>query len=267
MVRRCPYILVAVACLACGSARANGIIHDPAMGVERGDLSTAIFQGSNFVPAGSGGGVFGFYNASVNNITELMFEVGIAPNLDLTTVQSSFSCDTGNANPFFFYCSVQYVPSTGLLGIAFWGTYPAPTPGTTSPPDEVGFHYGIPPLASGCAGTPDSPGCTDVGHFAITLNDNFSLNGVGGGWNDTNSPGLFTANGVTFTATDISTVFGATPQDLNAPEPATFAMMGGSLIGLGWLVRRRTKKRAAATCPATGRTPGASIVHACAPPA
>ena len=262
--RRNPYLLAAAICLICGTARANGIIHDPAMGVERGDLSTAIFQGANFVPAGAGGGVFGFYNASVNNITELMFQVLIAPNLDLSVVQQSFACDGGNANPFFFYCSIQYVQSQGLLGIAFWGTYPAATPGTTNPLDEVGLHMGIPPLTTGCAATPDAAGCTDVGHFTIVLNDNFAMTGTDGGWNNTNSPGLFTANGVTFVATQISTVYGATPEVL-APEPATFAMMGGALIGLGWLTRRRTKKRDT-TSPAAGRTPGASTVRASARP-
>lgn len=236
------------------------------MGVERGDFSTAIFQGSNFVPAGGGGGVFGFYNAYTSNITELMFEVDIAPNLDPTLVQESFACNQGNGSPFFFYCSVQYVPSTGLLGIAFWGTNPAPPVGTTNPLDEAGLQYGIPPLLSGCAATPDAAGCDDVGHFAITLNDNFSLNGSGGGWNNTNSPGLFTANGVTFVVADISTLYGATPAELGAPEPATFAMIGGALLGLGWLAKRRAKKRAPISEEAD-RTPHASTDRDAALPA
>lgn len=265
--RRAPYILAAVmVCLSAKAALANGIIHDPAMGVERGDLSTAIFQGANFVPGGSGGGIFGFYNADVNNITELLFELNIEPNLDVTLVQSSFSCDSGNLNPFFYYCGVQYVQSTGLLGIGFWGTNPAPTPGTANPLDEVGLHVGIPPLLSGCAATPDATGCTDVGHFAITLNDNFALTGTSGGWNNTNSPGLFTANGVTFVVADISTVYGATPMVLGTPEPATFAMMGGALIGLGFLAKR-LKKRAPATSAEADRIPRASTVPDAAPPA
>jgi hypothetical protein len=260
-------VLVLAACLA---AQANGIIHDPSMGVERDAFSTAIFQGSNFVPTGGGGGVFGFYNAGTQNITALLFEVDIAPNLSPTLVQQSFSCNLGNGNPFFMNCSVQYVPSIGLLGIGFWGTYPAPPPGTTDPLDEVGLYYGIPPLLSGCAGTPDAPGCTDVGHFAITLNTNFAMTGGDGGWNNTNSPGLFTASGVTFVVSQISTDFGATPEDLTAlytPEPATFALMGGALLGLGWLAKRQRKKRAAVTSAATGHRPGASTIRASAPPA
>jgi hypothetical protein len=259
--------LVLAACLA---AQANGIIHDPSMGVEKDAFSTAIFQGANFVPSGGGGGVFGFYNAGTQNITELLFEVGIAPNLSPTLVQQAFSCNLGNGNPFFINCSVQYLPSTGLLGIGFWGTYPAPPPGTTNPLDEAGLYYGIPPLLSSCAGTPDGPGCTDVGHFAITLNTNFALSGSDGGWNNTNSPGLFTANGVTFVVSEISTVYGATPFDLSTldtPEPATFALMGGALLGLGWLAKRQAKKRAAVTSAATGRRPGASTILDAAPPA
>ena len=234
--------LVLAVCLA---AHASGIIHDPSMGVEQDAFSTAIFQGSNFVPTGGGGGVFGFYNAGAVNITELMFEVNIALNLDPSEVGQSFACDQGNANPFFFYCSVQYVPATGLLGIAFWGTNPAPVPGTATPLDEVGLHDGIPPLLSGCASTPDATGCTNVGHFAITLNTNFSLTGTSGGWNNSNSPGLFQSGGVTFTTTTLSTTFGSIPQDLSAgaPEPAPMAMMGGALIGLGWLAKRRRQKR------------------------
>jgi hypothetical protein len=253
--------------LSCATARANGIIHDPAMAVERGDFSIAILQGLNFVPAGGGGGVIGFYNASAVNITELMFEVDIATNLDPTVIEQSFTCEQGNASPFFMNCSVQYVPSTGLLGISFWGTVPAAAPGTAIPPDELGLHMGIPPLLSGCAGTPEDPGCTDVGHFAITLNNNFALSGDTGGWNNTNSPGLFNAGGVTFVVADISTEYGAEPLELSTPEPATFALMGGALLGLGWLAKRRMKKRAGPTSEAVGRKPAASIVPDAAPPA
>jgi hypothetical protein len=264
--------MLAAACLTCGVARANGIIHDPAMGVERGDFSSAIFEGLNFSPSAAGGGVIGFYNASSSNITELMIEADIAANLDPTLVQQAFNCNLGNGNPFFYFCSIQYVPSTGLLGIAFWGTNPAATPGTTIPLDEVGLQMGIPPLLSGCAATPDGPGCTDVGHFAITLNNNFSTIGDGGGWNNTNSPGLFTVNGVTFVVADISTQYGATPMDLSAtdlstPEPATFALMGGALLGLGWLAKQRMKKRAAVTSEAADRKPVSSTVPDAARPA
>lgn len=267
--RRYSYIVAGVVLSLAGAvrARANGIIHDPAMGVERGDFSTAIFQGVNFSPSLNGGGVFGFYNASAQNITEMMFEVNIAQNLDPTLVAQSFACNGGNSNPYFFYCSVQYVPSTGLLGIAFWGTNLPPTPGTATPQDEVGLYDGIPPLLSGCFSTPDAVGCNDVGHFAITLNDNFALTGTNGGWNNTSSPGLFNGT-VNFAASSISTVYGATPQDLNAPEPATFAIMGAVLIGLGFLVKRRRRKAGPpAISAAVDRIPGASTVHAGAPPA
>ncbi len=246
--RRGGYILLGSALLlACGfRGQANGIIHDPAVGVERGDFSSMIQQGVNFVPLADGGGVFGFYNGSTSNITQLLFDVNIQPNLDFSIVQQSFTCDQGNLNPFFYNCSVQYAPATGLLGIAFWGTNLPPTPGTATPLDEAGLHDGIPPLLSGCLGTPEATGCNDVGHFAITLNNNFSLSGSTGGWNNTNSPGLFLNSGVTITAAVVSTQYVpysiTVPDDLTipgeAPEPATFVLMGGALIGLGFLARR-----------------------------
>ena len=233
--------------LLCAGLRANGIISDPSMGVERDSLSTAIFQGSSFAPAAGGGGVFGFYNTYSQNITELMFTTDIVPNLSPALVQQSFTCDQGNANPFFFYCSIQYLPSTGELGIAFWGTNLPPAPGTVMPGDEVGLHDGIPPLLSGCLNTPDAPGCTDVGHFAITLNYNYSLNGTLGGWNNTNSPGLFNPNGVTITAADISTMYLATPPLLQAPpevpEPGTLALVAFGFLGFAWAVKRRARTK------------------------
>ena len=269
--RFCSYILLGSALLLAGSfrAQANGIIHDPAMGVEKGDFSTLIYQGVNFVPLSGGGGVFGFYNGSSQNITQLLFDVNIQPNLDPSVVAQAFTCDQGNLNPFFYNCNVQYVQSTGELGIAFYGTGQPPAPGTVTPADEAGLHDGIPPLLSGCSSTPDATGCNDVGHFAITLNNNFSLSGSNGGWNNTNSPGLFLNSGVTITAAVVSTTYYpytgiSLPPDLELPEPGTSLLIGGALLALA-LMARHSRRRTASTCAEADRTPLASKAPAGAP--
>ncbi|HLH20017.1 MAG TPA: PEP-CTERM sorting domain-containing protein [Bryobacteraceae bacterium] len=265
------YILLGSALLlACGfRAQANGIIHDPAMGVEKGDFSSMIYQGVNFVPLSGGGGVFGFYNGASQNITQLLFDIDIQPNLDPSVVAQAFTCDQGNLNPFFYNCNVQYVQSTGQLGIAFYGTNQPPAPGTVTPADEAGLHDGIPPLLSGCSTTPDATGCNDVGHFAITLNNNFSLSGSSGGWNNTNSPGLFLNSGVTITAAVVSTTYypytgTGLPADLDLPEPGTSVLIGGALLALGLMARRR-RRSAAFTCAEAARIPPVSKAPAGAP--
>jgi hypothetical protein len=230
-------VVVLLPLLWCGSAAyANGIIHDPSMAVEAGDFSSALYPGTNFVPTADGGGMIGFYNATNHYITVLQFQAYIATFLDDNTIQASFACAEGNISPFFKECSVQYVPTTGLLAFSFWDTNPL-TGSETG--DQAGAQKGIPTLLPGCAATPDAVGCNDVGHFAINLNNNFFHVGDSGGWNNTNSPGLFLPSGPVFIATQISTIFGDEPIDL--PEPATLAMMGGALVALGWMLRRRSR--------------------------
>jgi len=221
---------------ASGTARANGII-DPVMRVLDDDFSNAILQGTTFFPNGTGGGVFGFFNPTNQNITELTFQATILPSLDQSTISSAFACNQGNFNPFFQFCSVTYAPVSGVLQIAFWGTNPVTNP--------TGPQQGVPTLPSGCLATPDAAGCTTQGHFAISLADTLDIHAAdqSGGWSFAKNPLLFNAGGPTFTTTNISTVFGAVPSAV-VPEPAPVAIMGGGLAALLWLSARRRRRGA-----------------------
>jgi hypothetical protein len=227
---------LALVLAASGVARANGII-DPVMRVLDDDFSNAILQGTTFFPNGTGGGVFGFFNPTNANITELAFQATILPGLDQPTITSAFACNQGNFNPFFQFCSVTYAPSSGALQIAFWGTNP-----TTNP---AGPQQGVPTLPSGCTSTPDALGCTTQGHFAISMADTFDIHAgdQSGGWSFAKNPLLFDAAGPTFTTTDISTVFGAAPTSL-VPEPAPIGIVGGGLAMLVWFSARRRRRGA-----------------------
>jgi hypothetical protein len=221
--------------VACVPARANAII-DPAMKVLEDDFSSALLQGTTFFPNGNGGGIFGFFNSTGHTITELTFEAIIAPNISQTDISAAFVCNQGNFNPFFEFCSVNYVGATGQLTIAFWGTNPLT--GTEGTSNLAGQQKGVPALLPGCDANPDGSGCTGVGHFAISLNNSFSLNDVDGGWSFAENPALFNPGGPTFTATEIQTTFGAFPGD-TVPEPALFGVVAISLAGFGWIRTRR----------------------------
>jgi len=225
---------VAVLFLLCGAAQANGII-DPQMKMLEDELSSAILQGTQFLPNGTGGGVFGFFNTTGKTITEITFETLIQPNLTPPTIASAFVCNQGNFNPFFLFCQIDYLIS-GRMTIAFWGTNLPPVPD----------HLGIPPLPPGCLSTPDAPGCTGTGHFAVSLSDSFDLNDPNGGWSSTINPLLFLPGGPTFTVTEIQTLYAAVPT-LTAtatPEPAVFGLIGVGLTGLFLSKRRRRQPRA-----------------------
>jgi hypothetical protein len=227
---------VVVLMAASGVGRANGII-DPVMRVLDDDFSNAILKGTTFFPNGTGGGVFGFFNPTNQNITEIAFQATIQPNLSAPTIASAFACNQGNFNPFFEFCSVTYAPSSGTLQIAFWGTTPVTNP--TAP------QQGVPTLPSGCLATPDAVGCTTQGHFAISLADTLDINAAdqSGGWSFAKNPILFAVNQPTFTTTEISTVFGAVPTSL-VPEPASIGIVGGGLAALIWLNGRRRRRGA-----------------------
>jgi hypothetical protein len=218
-----------------GVARANGII-DPVMRVLEDDFSNAIVQGTNFFPNGTGGGVFGFFNSSNQNITELAFQAIIAPGLTPAIITSAFNCNQGNFNPFFQYCSVGYLPTSGELTISFWGTDPVTNPAQ--------LHQGVPALPAGCLATPDAVGCTSSGHFAISLADTFDIHAadLSGGWSFDKNPILFSAGGPTFTVTELQNTFGAIPSTV--PEPGTVGGIGAGLAVL-MAVNARRRRRAA----------------------
>ena len=227
------WVLKAGAILTLLSAAAwGGVIHDPAMGVEGGVFSDPIGAGVNFIPNGDGGGVFGFFNPFDTFITALDFQVQIRTGLSSSLIAAAFTCNdqntTASPNPFFLNCSVGYDAVSGLLNISFFGVNPL-TPDDTPFDTEIGKQEGIPPLAIPCHLTPDD--CTPRGHFAITLNNNFSVApGSSGGWNPRISPDLFDT---TPTITTLSVTVDA------VPEPSTL-LLGLPLLGV-ILLRRRVR--------------------------
>lgn len=230
---------------ACDGSHASGIT-DPAMRVLDDDFSTAIGRGTVFAPNATGGGVFGFFNATGSIITELTFESNIAPNLTQDVIIAAFVCNQGNFNPFFEFCSVNY-GKTGQLGIAFWGTNPLT--GTEGNSSLAGQQKGVPSVLPGCNLTPDIPGCTGVGHFAVSLNDSFSLSATTGGWSFELNPELFNPGGPAFSVTEIETTFGALPSAAaSVPEPATVTLIGSALVGF-FVLRNRRRSRGVAPGP------------------
>ncbi len=225
-------ILIAVLSAAASASP----IKDPQMGLDSGSLSDPITLDTMFSPNGNGGGAFGYFNATGFFIRGLVFGTTILPGLTTDQLAGVFSCNDqstpGHPNPFFMNCFVNYTPSTGQLKIAFFGTFPEEVPGDPGD-DEAGEHEGIPPTPPRCLDTPDAPGCRQVGHFIVTLNNNYTPSPSGtGGWSTTATPGIFLPGGPTFEVLEIDT----------APEPGTAGMLCGALIGLAGLAYRRRKR-------------------------
>jgi hypothetical protein len=223
----------------CGAAGAlaaaawGGVIKDPQMGLDSDGFSDPLTRSSVFSP-NNGGGIFQFYNATGSQIVGLTFGTDILPGLSQQIVANNFSCNSQSTNalpnPFFKNCAIDYTPASGLLTISFFGVNPLDR--DSRPETEAGEHEGIPPLPPGCGLTPDLGGCANIGHFLITLNNNFATTGAAGGWSADSNPALFSTNPV-FGVLDIQT----------APEPAPALLVLGALAGLAWFARRRTVSR------------------------
>jgi len=215
--------------LVLAAAARAGIVTDPEMGVEAGDLSQPIGTGVTFSPyPETGGGVFDFYNGTGQVITRFVFQTTFQTSLTPDQLTGVFTCSGDHANPFFLDCSVGYVDLSGsvTLTIAFYGVNP---PGDDIDPatiGELGPQKGIPPLLPGCNSTPDAGGCTGTGHFVVTLNDGFATTGAAGGWSPNTNPAMLSLP--TFTVEEIDT----------APEPSPAMLLAPALLCLAGIAYR-----------------------------
>ena len=188
------------------------------MGVDE-DLNSLPVSGGFIIFPINGGGVFSYFNDTGFLITSLTFHATMFPGLDVDDVLAAVVCNATpeNPNPFFLHCSVAYEPSTGELTIPFFGVNPPDLDGVDG---EAGDQEGIgsPPPQCSIRGFTD-PRC-GLGHFAITLNDGFRVEGdPDGGWDD---PLLFPEGGPNFRV-----------QVGFTPEPGTFVLVGGLLLLAG----------------------------------
>src|SRR6516164_4101316 len=111
---------VALALLV-SSAFADTMPQDPAAGVESDNFSTGISKFVGQFNPTDNNGIIGFYNDTGAIITSLSLHTIIATNLTTADINSSFSCNSGAADPFFLNCGFVYDSVTGSLTINFFG--------------------------------------------------------------------------------------------------------------------------------------------------
>lgn len=216
-----------------------GTIHDPAAGVESDNFSTAIGAFRGTIDPHANAGVYGFYNDTGSIITSLSLHTIINTGLTPDDINSSFTCNSGSANPFFQFCGFNYISDTGSLTINFFGVNPPDDDESGAPDAEIGEQEGIPPVVGECLLHPDSVGCNLVGHFAFVFNNGFLTSGeVTNGWivdaTSLANPKTLLFNGPpSFDA----------PQFTVAPEPGSLLLLGGGILALGGLsLRVKTPK-------------------------
>jgi hypothetical protein len=197
---------------------------DPEIAIDIGSQSDPINVNTQFQTV-NGGGTFGYFNPTNGFITELAFQVQVNPG--------TFNCS--NPGGYFLNCSAIYDTDNGLLTITFFGTNPQ-EPGEPPEETEQGEGEGIPPLLAGCAPpNQDLPGCNQVGHFTISLND---PNLTTGSWNLVNpnpdAPLQFTTTSVEANGVDVT------------PEPSTMLPLAGACLLIAIFARRRLLHRTTA---------------------
>ena len=215
----------------------GGTIHDPAAGVIDDNFSTAISTFTGQFNPTANNGVFGMYNDTGAILTALFLHTTINTGLTAADINSSFTCNSGAANPFFLNCGFSYSSATGSLTISFFGVNPPDGDEFTGLDTEIGEQQGIPPINPRCFTNPNAVNCNNVGHFAFVFNNGFLTSGdLVNGWN-TNTRS--TANPNTFLFS-VQPQFDA-PQFTAAPEPCSLLLLGGGIFALGALSRRRLR--------------------------
>ena len=222
------------AALIASSASAD-TIKDPAAGVEADNFSTAISKFVGTFSPTDNNGVIGFYNDTGALINSLSLHTTIAAMLTPADISSSFSCNSGEANPFFLNCGFIYDSSTGSLTINFFGVNPPDGDETDGSDAEIGERQGIPAVVGPCLLTPDAPGCNVIGHFSFVFNDGFQQVGdLIDEWVPT----------TTSTANPNTLLFNGPPRFdapgfTTAPEPSSLLLLGSAIFALARLSRRR----------------------------
>ena len=216
-----------------------GIVQDPTGGVEADNFSQPISTFSGHIDPTANGGVIGFFNDTGGILTELSLHTTIATNLTPADISSSFTCNSGTANPFFTNCEFDYVSLTGSLTLRFFGVNPSDGDEFDGTDAEVPEQEGIPPVVGSCLLTPDIPSCNTVGHFSFVFNDNFLTSGnVTNGWTpnttSTANPGTLLFNG--------PPMFDPPQFISDGPEPSALLLLGSGILALAGLLRRRQNR-------------------------
>jgi len=217
-----------------------GVISDPTGGVESDNFSSPISKFTGHIDPTANGGVVGLYNDTGSIIIELFLHTTIATNLTAADISSSFTCNSGPANPFFMDCQYDYNSVTGSLTLSFFGVNPPDADEFDRSDAEINEQEGIPPVVGSCLLTPDAAGCNTVGHFAFVFNNDYLTSGdVTDGWipatTSTANPNTHLFNG--------PPMFDP-PQFTVSPEPSALLLLGGGILALAWRRRRDRHTRA-----------------------
>jgi len=226
--------LVVLAASAWGDA-----IQDPKAAVEADNFSTPLSQFTGAFDPTSNGGVLALYNDTGAIVTSLSLDATIAKGLAPADIGSSFSCNSGPDNPYFLFCGFDYNTTTGALGIDFFGVNPPDGDELNGTSDEVGEQEGIPAVSAACLLAPEVDGCNGIGHFAFVFNNDLSVVGSGDtGWVPTETS-VANPNTPLFDGPPTITVSYST----SAPEPRSLLLLGGAVLALAGLSRRRVSGR------------------------